>query len=130
MKRLHVDFAEIEGWQVLVIIDVHSKWIEAVPLRRATAATTVSALQTFFSNFGLPEELVSDNGPQFTAQIFSDFCKFNGIKHSLPASNGAAECSVQVVKQGMRKMGPATALKERLAKFLLIYRSTPMPLQA
>ena len=130
MKRLHVDFAEIEGWQVLVIIDVHSKWIKAVPLRRATAETTVSALQTFFSNFGLPEELVSDNGPQFTAQIFSDFCKFSGIKHSLtppyhPASNGAAERSVQVVKQGMRKMGPATALKERLAKFLLIYRSTP-----
>ena len=60
MKRLHVDLAEIEGWQVLVVIDVHSKWIEAMPLRKATAATTVSALQTFFCNFGLPDELVSD----------------------------------------------------------------------
>ena len=128
MKRLHVDFAEIEGWPVLVVIDVHSKWIEAMPLRKATAATTVSALQTFFSNFGLPDELVSDNRAQFMAQTFTDFCKFNGIKHSRtppyhPASNGAAEHSVQVVKQGMRKMGPSTPLKERLAKFLLIYRS-------
>ena len=129
MKRLHIDFAEIEGWEVLVIIDVHSKWIEAVPLRKATAATTVSVLQTFFSNFGLPEELVSDNGPQFTAHTFSDFCKVNGIKHSFtppyhPASNGAAERAVQMIKQGMRKMGPTMALKERLANFLLIYRST------
>ena len=130
MKRLHVDFADIEGWQVLVIVDVHSKWIDAVPLRRATAATTIGALQKFFSNFGLPKELVSDNGPQFTAQTFSDFCKLNGIKHSLippyhPASNGAAERSVQVIKQGMRKMGSAMALEEQLAQFLLIYRSTP-----
>ena len=83
MKRLHVDFADNDGWQVLVIIDVHSKWIDAVPLRRATVTTTVSALPKFFSNFGLPEELVSDNGPQFIAQTFLDFCKLNGIKHSL-----------------------------------------------
>ena len=61
MKRLHVDFADIDGWQVLVIIDVHSKWIDAVTLRRATATKTVSALQKFFSNFGLPGEQVSEN---------------------------------------------------------------------
>ena len=113
-----------------MIIDIHSKWIEVIPIRKATAATTVSALQSFFANFGLPEELVLDNRSQFTSHIFSSFCKGNGIKHSLtppyhPASNGAAECSVPVVKQGIRKMGPATALKERLANFLLMYRSIP-----
>ena len=80
MKRLHIDFAEVEGFQVLVIIDVHSKWIEAVPLRSATTATTIQALKTFFSNFGLPGEIVSDNGSQFTAQQFQEFCKSNGIK--------------------------------------------------
>ena len=52
MKRLHIDFADIEGWQVLVIIDVHSKWIEVVPLWKATAATTVSVLQTFLPTLG------------------------------------------------------------------------------
>ena len=130
MKRLHLDFAETEGWQVSVTVDVHSKWIEAIPLHKATAATKISTLQTFFANFGFPEEIVMDNGPQFIAQTFSDFCKANGIKHMLtppyhPPSNGAAERSVQVVKQAMRKMGTSTVLKDRLAKFLLIYRSTP-----
>ena len=35
MKWLHIDFAEIEGFQVLIIIDAHSKWIKAThtPLR-------------------------------------------------------------------------------------------------
>jgi len=99
-------------------------WIEAIPLHKATAATTISALQTSFANFGFPEEIVTDNGPQFIAQTFSDFCKANGIKHMLtppyhPSSNGAAECSVQVVKQAIRKIGASTVLKDRLAKFYL-----------
>lgn len=66
---------------MLVTIDVHSKWIEAIPLRKATAATTVCTLQTFFTNFGFPEEILTDNGSQFTAHIFSEFCKANGVKH-------------------------------------------------
>jgi len=56
----------MEQFQVLVIIDSHSKWIEAVPLHPATASITVEALRVFFLNFGLPEEIVSHNGPQFT----------------------------------------------------------------
>ena len=130
MKRLHIDFAEIEGFQVLVIIDVHSKWIEAIPLRNATATTTIQALKTFFSSFGLPGEIVSDNGPQFTAHPFQKFCEHNGIKHSRtppyhPASNGAAERAVRVVKDAMRKMTSPTPLTNRLAEFLLLYRSVP-----
>ena len=44
---------------------------------------------------------MSDNGPQFTATNFAEYCKNKGIKHSRtppfhPASNGAAERSVQV----------------------------------
>ena len=130
MKRLHIDFAEIEEFQVLVIIDVHSKWIEAIPLRNATATTTIQALKTFFSSFGLLGEIVSDNGPQFTAHLFQTFCEHNGIKHSHtppyhPASNGAAERAVRVVKDAMKKMTSPTSLSNRLAEFLLMYRSVP-----
>ena len=130
MQRIHIDFASIEQFQVLVIIDSHSKWIEAIPLRSATASTTVDALRIFFASFGLPTEIVSDNGPQFTAQDFKDFCVNNGIKHTLippyhPATNGAVERAVQVVKQAVKKMSNMLSLKRRLARFLLIYRTTP-----
>jgi len=37
-----VDFAETEGYQELIIIDVCSKWIEAIPLHQATTATTIA----------------------------------------------------------------------------------------
>ena len=61
MKRLHIEFAEIEGFQVLVIIDVHSKWIEAILFCNAAATTTIQELKIFFLSFGLPGEIISDN---------------------------------------------------------------------
>ena len=87
-------------------------------------------MKTFFSSFGLPGEIVSDNGPQFTAHLFQTFCEHNGIKHSHtppyhPASNGAAERAVRVVKDAMKKMTSPTSLSNRLAEFLLMYRSVP-----
>ena len=68
-----------------------------------TAANTIKVLQEIFSMHGLPEQLVSDNGPQFVSSEFLDFCKANGIKHFQvapyhPASNGLAECTVQTFK--------------------------------
>ena len=68
MKQLHIDFAEIEALQILIIIDVHFKWIETKPLHTATAVPQSKHLKHFFSNFGLLDEIISDNGPQFTAQ--------------------------------------------------------------
>ena len=130
MQRINIDFASMEQFQVLVIVDNHSKWIEAIPLHSATASSTIDALRLFFASFGLPKEIVSDNGPQFTAQDFGDFCRNNGIKHTLippyhPATNGAAERAVQVIKQAVKKMDSGLSLRRRLARFLLIYRTTP-----
>ena len=39
---------------ILIIIDAHSKWVEAFPLAIATALTTVEQLQQVFAQFGLP----------------------------------------------------------------------------
>ena len=62
MQRIHIDYAEIEGHKVLVIVDTHSNWIKAIPLRVATANTTIEELRRFFASFRLPEEIISDNG--------------------------------------------------------------------
>ncbi len=129
MQRIHIDYVEIEGYQVLVIIDIHSKWIEAIPLRTAIVATTIEALRRLFASFGLPKEIISDNGPQFVATEFITFCKKNGIKNVCipayhPASNGAAERALQEVKQATKKMGTALMLGITLARFLLMYHTT------
>ena len=71
MQRIHIDFASIDQFQVPVIIDAHSKWIDATPMRSATAMITIDLLRRFFANFG----------PQFTSQEFKTFCS-NNIQHS------------------------------------------------
>ena len=42
-------------------------------------------LRTLFLNFGIPESIVTDNGPQFAATEFKEFCRSNGIRHILIA---------------------------------------------
>ena len=85
--------------------------------------------------YGLPETIVSDNSPGFSSKEFQKFTTANGIRHIVsppyhPASNGAAERAVQVVKQALRKhvldiRDSGRSLQHRLSNFLLRYRCTP-----
>ena len=73
-----------------------------------TSQMTTAVLRDLFSSYGMPEEVVYGNGPQLVSRDFINFTKMNGIEHTLtppnhPASNGAAERSVQILKQALRK---------------------------
>ena len=91
----------------LILLDAHSTWPEVVPMPSTTASQTIEALQIIFSKYGLPEQLVSDNGPQFSSDEFAQFMKANGVKHIRsapyhPSSNGLAERFVQTFKRAMK----------------------------
>lgn len=114
---------------LLVVVDAHSKWIEVQTMSTTTAAATVEQLRMMFVRWGIPEMIVSNNGPQFVAQEFQKFCKLNGIKQVLvapyhPSSNGLAERAVKTVKEGIQKMSEGS-LVDKLAHFLFHYRLTP-----
>ena len=73
-QRVHIDFAgPVRGHMILIIVDAHTKWIEAVPMKNATAEATVRSLRNVFATFGLPTTVVSDNGTSFTSSTFQDF---------------------------------------------------------
>ena len=55
---------------ILVVVDAHSKWIEASIVNSATTATTIQKLRTMFATHGLPQAVVSDNGSVFTSSDF------------------------------------------------------------
>jgi len=59
------------GKMLLVVIDAHSKWIEAIPLKTAIALTTIRQLRKLFAQLGIQNTLVSDNGPQFAISMES-----------------------------------------------------------
>ena len=129
-SRLHVDYAgPLYGHMFLVVIDSHSKWIEAFCVSSATSSITIDKLRMLFAQFGLPETIVSDNGSCFVSEEFESFLQSNGIKHITtapyhPSSNGLAERAVQVLKSGLRKVTEGN-LNTRIARVLFAYRLVP-----
>lgn len=115
----------------LAVVDAFSKWPEVVQMSSTTAEKTVDVLRRIFSQNGLPDQLVSDNGPQFVSECFRQFMQYNGIRHTTsapyhPRTNGLAERLVQTLKQSLRASKvDQTSLNKRLANFLLTYRNTP-----
>ena len=131
-KRIHIDFAgPFLDKMFLIVVDAHSKWPEVIQMSSTTSFKTIEALRSLFAKYGLPEQLVSDNGPQFTSEEFADFMKVNGIKHIRsapyhPSTNGLAERFVQTFKRAMKTSAQDEPnLNTRLSQFLLGYRSTP-----
>ena len=131
-SRIHIDFAgPISGTTYLVVVDAYSKFPEVVKMTSTTSTATVNALRDIFSRYGLPEIMVSDNGPQFIASEFQQFCRKNGIMHRTsaaykPSTNGQAERVVQILKSAIAQ---ARVTKQDvnvvLARSLLVYRNTP-----
>ena len=73
-ERIHVDFAgPIQGRMLLVVTDAHSKWPEVIVMNSTTASKTITVLRELFARFGIPKQVVSDNGPQFVSQEFALF---------------------------------------------------------
>ena len=87
----------------MVVVDAHSKWPEVLIASSTTSHSTMEALRTLFGRYGLPQQLVLDNGPQFV----SSFLSTNGVKHIRNApyhssSNGQAERFVQILKRSLK----------------------------
>ena len=66
----------------LVLIDAHSKWLEAFQMSSTTSSATIQCLRDVFARFGLPERIVTDNAPNFVSAEFSHFLHQNGVKQN------------------------------------------------
>ena len=127
--RVHIDYAgPFFGFMWLIIVDAYSKWPEVVKLHvgSTSAKQTVWALTKIFARFGVPWQVVTDNGLQFKT-----FCNQRGILHSRipayhPSSNGQAERFVQTFKRGIKKgmEEEGAQLEDVVDTFLAVYRNT------
>ena len=94
-----------------------------------TASATINVLRAVFARYGLPHEVVSDNGPQFVTEEYQTFLKMNRIKLTQvppyhPASNGLAERHVRTFKGMYKTYGSTRSVQHRVADILFRYRNT------
>jgi hypothetical protein len=64
---------------LLTVVDQFSKYVELIPLRTATAEIVVQKLWSILCHFGLVRCIISDNGTQFTSNIYTNWCEKLGI---------------------------------------------------
>ena len=123
-ERLAMDLFEFDGQTFLLVVDYYSRWIEVKHMPTQTSKRVIRRLKAIMSIHGIPEVVVSDNGPQFASEEFSQFARAYGFtlvtsSPRYPQSNGMAERAVQTVKRLWKK-----AKDPYLA--LLLYRNSPL----
>ncbi len=85
-----------------------TRFPEAIPLRKITAPVVLKALIKFFSTFGLPKVVQTDQGTNFLSRVFTQTLKSLSIEHRIssayhPESQGAIERFHQTLKAMLRK---------------------------
>ncbi|CAH9143682.1 unnamed protein product [Cuscuta epithymum] len=118
---------------VIVAIDYFTKWIEAVPLASITEGQCRKfVMKHILCRFGVPQQIITDNGRQFGASGFNEFCESWGIKHSnasvaYPQANGQVENANRTIMDGLKKKLEAAGGEwaEELPQILWAYRTTP-----
>ena len=129
VDKMHIDHVEQGKKDFLIVLNAHSRWPETVPVQN----TTINVLRDMFSKYGIPLQIVSDNGPQFCSVEFASLLKSNGVKHIRVApyhatSNELAERMVQSFKHSYHSSKQdQMSMQQSIANFLLIYRSTTHP---
>jgi transposase InsO family protein len=135
-RKLALDFtgefvaAPAHQRYLLVAIDYYSKWPEVAMCGSPTSAAIITFLTGLFHRFGLIEEIVTDNGVQFTSTEFADFLKLHGIRHCRtalysPQANAEAERFNRVLKEGIRAaMTEGKSFSTGVRQTLAAYRMT------
>ncbi|CAB4025773.1 Transposon Ty3-G Gag-Pol poly, partial [Paramuricea clavata] len=124
-QLIATDLFILEKVTYLLVVDYYSRYVEVVALPKSTSSSKITqALKTIFARHGIPDEVRSDNGPQYHSDEFAQFAKEWGFKHSTsspryPQANGEVERAVKTVKNILKKEQDPT-------KALLAYRSTPL----
>jgi len=119
--------------QRMVATDYLTKWLEAVPLCDAEAHTCMRALYSaFFSRFGLPRQLHSDQGSNFESKLVAELCSIAGINKTRttpfqPRSDGQTERANRTILQMLRASIDAQpeSWPDRLPTLLAAYHMTP-----
>ncbi|XP_019176073.1 PREDICTED: uncharacterized protein LOC109171496 [Ipomoea nil] len=118
---------------IIVAINYFTKWVEAEPLASITAARCKRFVEkNILYRFGIPLQVITDNGRQFEAREFLEFLAGWGVKHSwvavsYPQANGQVENANRTILDGLKKKLEVAggAWVEELDGILWAYRTTP-----
>ena len=77
----------------LLVVDYYSCFFDIAQLQNTTSISVINKMKPMFARYGIPERVISDNGPQYSSQEFKDFARKYNFEHVTsspyhPKSNG------------------------------------------
>ena len=86
-QKIGTDLYTIDGNDYLIVVDYSSNFWEIDHLIDTKASTVIRKLKCHFARKGVPEVVISDNGPQFAREQFTILANQWGFEHR-PGSPG------------------------------------------
>ncbi|KAK7891393.1 hypothetical protein WMY93_023356 [Mugilogobius chulae] len=125
--KVGVDLFQFDNKDYHVTVDYYSNYWEIDFMPDTKSTTVIKKLKAHFARYGIPNTVVSDNGPQYSSQEFKRFSQLWEFEHKtsspgFPQSNGKAESAVKTAKRLLYK-AKASGQDPYLA--LLDHRNTP-----
>ena len=129
-QKVATDIFEWEKCSYLLMEDYYSRFIEVTRLGGLSTEAVIGAVKGIFARHGVPEEVVSDNGPQFSSRSFQNFSREYGFEHITsspfyPQSNGEAERTVRTVKSLWEKKDTFLATVRLTLKSVTVQLNCP-----
>ena len=123
MELLGIDLVYYKGEHALVAVDYFSGFITYDIVSNETSKAMMKILNNIFRKFGLPEKILSDNGPCFSSDSFRNFCEQLDIGHITSSphyhqSNGRAERAVATVKKILKKSKSDVDITKSITAYL------------
>ena len=105
-ERVRIDIYELNSHTYLILVEYYSGFMKKCVTQEVNESS--HAAKAHFAHYGIPDTLISDNGPHFSSEAFMQFAKDYQFKHHTssphyPQSNGMAEKAVQTVKNLIKK---------------------------
>uniref|UniRef100_A0A2N9EIX4 Integrase catalytic domain-containing protein n=1 Tax=Fagus sylvatica TaxID=28930 RepID=A0A2N9EIX4_FAGSY len=118
---------------ILAATEYFTKWVEAIPLRKATGAAVANFIREhIITRFGIPHKIISDNGTPFVNKDVREVLEHYRIKHRrstpyYPQGNGQAEATNRMLLRILSKMvfDYGKGWNSHLADVLWAYRGSP-----
>ena len=120
-----------DGKHILVIIDDYSRFPIVEVVKSTSTQETIQQLDKYFSIFGIPSIVKTDNGPAFKSHEFAQFAQYLGFKHRKiaplwPRANGEVENFNKTLGKAIIVAAAENKnWKQEMYKFLRNYRATP-----
>ena len=142
MELVHIDYVGMEVTvathkkpvvqNMLVVVDHFTRYVQAFITKNHTARTTARVLyNNYFSVFGFPQCLMSDQGTEFCGKVIAAMCSLLGVEKIRttpyhPQTNRLAERVCQTLQRMIGKLDPEKRRKwpAHIGSIIIDYNST------